>query len=161
MLTQSALNNGSEPRRALSGGFTLIELMITVAILAVLATIATVAYTSQMQKSRRTDARSAVLDLAGREEKLYSTTNAYSATPSDLGYAPVGTPYPITIGSGYYQVSVATPDPNQGGAAGTYSVTATAVGVQAGDTQCATLSVNQQGAQTSTGTAPSTTCWGN
>jgi type IV pilus assembly protein PilE len=157
----AALNVKLKRRRSPSGGFTLIELMITVAIVAVLATVASAVYTSQIQKSRRTDGRSAVLDLAGREEKLYSTTNAYSSTPSDLGYAPVGTPYPITIGSGYYQVSVVTPDPNQAGAAGTYSVTATAVGLQAGDTQCATLSVNQQGAQTSTGTAPASTCWGN
>ena len=119
------------------------------------------AYTSQVQKSRRTDARSALLDLAGREEKLFSTTNAYSATPSDLGYAPVGTPFPITVGSGYYQVSVAAPDPNQAGAAGTYSITATAIGTQANDAACVTLSVNQLGAQTSTGTGTAATCWQN
>src|SRR5277367_3432427 len=80
------------------GGFTLIELMVTVAILGIVATIATTSYTSQIQKSRRTDARSAVLDLAGREEKLFSTTNAYSALPADLGYAAWGT----AIGGGYY-----------------------------------------------------------
>ena len=35
---------------------------------------------SQVKKSRRTDARNALLDIAGREEKLFSVANAYSAT---------------------------------------------------------------------------------
>jgi len=159
--TQAGNRPKTLSRRTSSAGFTLVELMVTVAVVTILGTIATVAYTSQVQQSRRTDARSALLDLAGREEKLFSTTNAYSATPSDLGYAPVGTPFPVSVGSGYYTVSVVTPDPAQGGAAATYSVTATAVGTQANDTQCTTLSVNQLGVQTSTGSAPATTCWGN
>jgi type IV pilus assembly protein PilE len=139
-----------------SRGFTLIELMITVGIVAILATIATVAYTSQTQKSRRTDARSAILDLAGREEKLFTTTNAYSGTPSDLGYAPVGTPFPVTVGSGYYTVTVAVPNPPV-----SYLITATATGTQVNDTACTTLSVDQLGNQTSTGTGTASTCWGN
>jgi len=145
------------PSRSPQGGFTLIELMVTVAIVAILATIATTSYNSQVQKSRRTDARSAVLDLAGREEKLFSTTNAYSATPSDLGYAAVGTPWPITIGSGYYNVSVTV-----GASPITYVITATAINSQASDAQCQTLFVDQTGLQSSTPTTtPAATCWGN
>jgi type IV pilus assembly protein PilE len=161
MLIRGRALNRQGLRGASSDGFSLIELMITVAIVATLATIASAVYTSQVQKSRRTDARTALLDLAGREEKLFSVNNAYSALPSDLGYAPVGTLFPIAVGSGYYNVSVAAPDPNQGGAAGTYSITATAIGLQLNDTQCATLSVNQLGSQTSSGSAPAPTCWGN
>jgi len=151
------------PPRSAIAGFTLIELMITVAILGILATIATTSYTSQIQKSRRTDARSAVLDLAGREEKLFSTANAYGVTPSDLGYAAVGTPWPITIGSGYYNVSVASPDAvgQPGATFPTYSITATAINAQAADAQCQSLSVDQTGKQSSTGSAPVATCWGN
>jgi type IV pilus assembly protein PilE len=136
-------------------GFTLIELLIAVAIVAILATIAVAAYTSQVQKSRRTDARSALLDIAGREEKLFSTANAYSAVPSDLGYGAVAAVWPITVGSGYYQVTVLVPT------ADTYSITATPFGTQLNDTTCASLSVNQLGAQTSTGTGTAATCWGN
>jgi len=144
--------------RMASRGFTLIELLVTVAIVTILATIAVTSYSSQIQKSRRTDARSALLDLAGREEKLFSTTNAYSATPSDLGYGAVGTPWPILVGSGYYQVSIAVPDPNQAAATPTtYAITATPVGSQAADTTCATLSVNQLGVQSSTGTGTAAT----
>jgi type IV pilus assembly protein PilE len=161
MLTRGRALTRQGLRGASNDGFSLIELMITVAIIATLATIASAVYTSQVQKSRRTDARTAILDLAGREEKLFSVTNAYSETPSDLGYAPVGTPFPIVVGSGYYNVSVVAPDPSQAAAAGTYSIKATAIGLQLNDTQCASLSVNQLGSQTSSGTAPAATCWGN
>jgi type IV pilus assembly protein PilE len=139
------------PRQA---GFTLIELMITVAIVGILATIANVSYKAQIQKSRRTDARTALLDIAGREEKLYSTTNAYSATPSDIGYAAVGTPYPINLTNGYYQVSVVVPTPV------TYTITATPINTQAPDPVCLTLTLDQTGLQGSTGTGTAPTCWG-
>jgi type IV pilus assembly protein PilE len=137
--------------KSAQGGFSLIELMVTVAIVAILATIASTSYTSQVQKSRRTDARSALLDLAGREEKLFSTTNAYTNVLATLGYSSA------TLGSapGDYTVVVTTPT------ATSYSITATAINNQANDTQCATLSVDQTGSQTSTGTATPATCWGN
>src|SRR5271166_5569074 len=147
------------PPRAAIGGFTLIELMITVAIVAVLATIAAAAYSRQIQQSRRTDARNALMDLAGREEKLFSTTNAYSAAATDLGYVGV---FPQAVGSGYYTVNVLAPDPAQGVATPTtFSITATAIGTQANDGAWLTLSVNQTGVQTSTGTGTVATCWGN
>jgi type IV pilus assembly protein PilE len=159
---QALMTKHNAQLRMASRGFTLIELMVTVAIVTILATIAVTSYSSQVQKSRRTDARSALLDLAGREEKLFSTTNAYSGAPSDLGYAAVGTPWPITVGSGYYTVSVAVPDPNQAAVtATTYAITATPIGSQVADTACATLSVNQLGVQSSTGTGTAATCWGN
>jgi type IV pilus assembly protein PilE len=159
---KSRMTMPTAPANAASNrGFSLIELLITVAIVSILATIAVTAYTSQVQKSRRTDARSALLDIAGREERLFSTANAYSAVPSDLGYGAPAAVWPITVGSGYYRVTVAAPDPAQGGAAGTYSITAQAIGSQANDAACTSMSVNQLGAQTSGGTGTAATCWGN
>jgi len=146
----------SRQDQASQQGFSLIELMITVAIVAILATVAMANYSSQIQKSRRTDARSAVMDLAGREEKLFSTVNAYSGAPSDLGYGPVGAVFPIVVGSGYYQVTVSVPNPPI-----SYLITATAIGSQANDSMCSTLSIDQLGSQTSTGTETASTCWGN
>ena len=141
--------------RQASSGFTLIELMIAVAIVGILGTIAMASYSKQVQKSRRTDARSTLLDLAGREEKLFSTTNAYTADAFTLGYTNVAaTPWPITIGSGYYNVGVVA-------TSSTYTITATAIGGQANDTQCATFTLDQLGNQNSTGTATASTCWGN
>jgi type IV pilus assembly protein PilE len=148
------------PSTSAEGGFTLIELMVTVAILGIVATIATTSYTSQIQKSRRTDARSALLDLAGREEKLFSTTNAYSQTGTQLGYA--GFPVNIGSGTGDYSVNVVSPDPAQPVATQpNYLITATAINVQAADTQCLTLTLDQTGKQNSTGSATPSTCWGN
>jgi type IV pilus assembly protein PilE len=154
-----------------AAGFTLIELMITVAIVGILATIAATSYQSQVMKTRRTDARSALLDLAGREEKLFSTTNQYSNSPTVLGYGTATTfpapPLGIAVGSSgtdYYNVSVVAPDTlYQGGLANSYVIVATPITgtQQAADTQCSSLILNQLGQQTSTGTATSATCWGN
>jgi type IV pilus assembly protein PilE len=158
-------------------GFTLIELMIAVAIVGILATIAATSYQRQVMQSHRTDARTALLDLAGREEKLFSTTNLYSAIPSVLGYgastsaaSTTATAFPVSSSSGtaYYNVYIQTPDPNQVGT-NTYLITAFPIPgtSQAGDTTCTSLSVNQLGQQTATppGTLPpgaaSATCWSN
>src|SRR5467141_5334731 len=105
-------------------GFTLIELMVTVAIVAILATIAVTSYSSQVQKSRRTEAKSALLDLAGREERLFSTTNAYSNVKAFLGYATSGTAVMtnVAFGNGYYTLTVTVPNPPT-----TYLLTATPV----------------------------------
>ena len=140
-------------------GFSLIELMVAVLVIALLASIAVPTYTAQTRKSRRTEARSAILDLAGREERVLSVNNSYSAVPTDVGYT--GSTWPtagISVGSGYYTVMVTVPDANQAGVANSFLITATAVNSQANDGACATLSVNQLGQQTATGT-DSTNCW--
>jgi len=150
-----------------SSGFTLIELMVTVAIVTILATIAVTSYTSQVQKSRRTEAKSALLDLAGREERLFSTTNVYSSDEAFLGYATVSTPMTnMTFGNKYYTLTAVVPDPAQapGPPAGipSYILTATPVAGnnQAGDTTCKAFSVNQLGVQTVSGTGTAASCWG-
>jgi type IV pilus assembly protein PilE len=142
-----------------NAGFSLIELMVTVLVVAILASIAVPTYTAQTRKSRRTEARSAILDLAGREERVLSVSNAYSAVPTDVGYT--GSTWPtagISVGNGYYTVMVTAPDTGQTGVTNSFLITATAVGTQANDAACATFSVNQLGQQTATGT-DSTNCW--
>jgi type IV pilus assembly protein PilE len=144
-----------ESRKHASSGFTLIELMVTVAIVTILATIAVTSYTSQVRKSRRTEAKSALLDLAGREERLFSTTNTYSGDEAFLGYATVSTPMTnMPFGNGYYQLTAVAPT------ATTYTLTANPVGSQAGDAACGSFSVNQLGVQTVTGTSTAASCWG-
>jgi type IV pilus assembly protein PilE len=141
-----------------SSGFTLIELMVTVAIVTILATIAVTSYTSQVQKSRRTEAKSALLDLAGREERLFSTTNTYSQDEAFLGYATVSTPMTnMTFGNRYYTLTAVVPNPPN-----SYVLTATPVAgsSQANDTTCGSFSVNQLGVQTVSGTGTVAACWG-
>jgi type IV pilus assembly protein PilE len=95
-----------------------------------------------------------LLDLAGREERLYSTNNAYSSTPSDLGYTSATSP--VTVGSGYYQVTISNVS---AGPPATFTLTATPlVGTtQSQDAECTSFTVDQTGTQSSTGSG--TTCW--
>ncbi len=141
------------------GGFTLVELMITVVVLAIIVGIAVPSYQQQVRKSRRADARNAILDLAGREERFLSISNSYSQTPADMGYAAT---FPLIVNNGYYRLTVTVPDPNQA-VTPSYIITATSFGPQVGDADCGTFTVNQLGQQaaTTSGGAPNTaTCWG-
>lgn len=159
-------------RRPRTPGFTLIELMVVVAIATILFAIAIPSYMTYVRQSRRTEARTAVLDLAGREERFFSTNGAlYASTPANLGYT--GAAFPVTIGSGYYQLTVciatvagATPgcDPNGGApTAPSYYITATPVAgqTQAADAQCTSFSVDSTGAQFATGSSGTAYCWSN
>ena len=157
----------AQTHKAKLAGFTLIELMIAVAIVGILATIAATSYQRQVIQSHRTDARTALLDLAGREEKLFSTTNQYSAIPSVLGYGTATTAVSFPVGSSngtnYYNVLITVPDPLQPANPNSFSITATPIpgGPQAADTTCTSLTVNQLGQQTAMPTANTATCWSN
>jgi type IV pilus assembly protein PilE len=137
-------------------GFTLVELMVTIVIATILITIAVPSYTSQIRKSKRTDAKTALLDLAGREERYMATNSGYSTDGNALGY---GAAFPITLPNSDYRISapvvVAADNTTSPPTPASYALTATAVNAQAKDTSCATFSLNSKGQQTAT----STTCW--
>ena len=59
-------------RRRTAGGFTLIELMVVVAVIGILSAIAYPSYAEYLRKSRRTDGRRALLEAAGAMEKYFS-----------------------------------------------------------------------------------------
>jgi len=133
-------------------GFTLIELMIVITIASILLGIAVPSYTSQVRKSRRTEARTALLDLAAREERFFSTRSVYTVVPGNLGYA--GT-FPVQVGSAYYQINVTINAPGS-----TFSATATPINAQAADlTQCGTFTIDNTGLQTVSGGTGAVTCW--
>jgi type IV pilus assembly protein PilE len=142
-----------------SAGFTLVELMITVVIAAILLSVAIPGYNNQVRKSRRTEAKTALLDLAAREERYYNMSNppAYSTLPSDLGYTANPNSFPMTVGSGYYRVSM-TPIAAVGATPAGYSFTAVPITAdQIKDTPCQNFTLTNTGQQTST---PNTTvCW--
>lgn len=60
-----------------NNGFTLIELMITVAIVSVLAAVAYPAYTDQIRKGRRAECRSGLMQSMQQQERYYSQFNTY------------------------------------------------------------------------------------
>jgi len=137
-------------------GFTLIELVVAMVIAGILAAIAIPAYSSYVRKSRRTDAKTALLDLASLEERYFSTNPqvGYTNAAADLGYPA----WPATVGSGYYTVAAPLVVPATTSNVATYSITATAIGDQTNDTQCQTFTITNTGLQTAT-PDPTNTCW--
>ena len=155
-------------------GFTLIELMVVVVIATILLSIAVPSYMTQIRQSRRTEAKTAILDLSGREERYLSTNPAgYTNTPALLGYAGFGVGNPI--GSGYYYLTVCSPAtatcvpglnmPNPP-AAPSYTIVASPVPGQSqvNDLQCQLFAVDatgQQYAVDSAGNNQTSYCWAN
>ncbi len=137
-------------------GFTLIELVVAMVIGAILAAIAIPAYSNYVRQSRRTDAKTALLDLASLEERYFSVNNAYTTSATNLGYAA----FPVTVGSGYYSVAQPTVTAAAVGTVATFTATATVIATtdQAKDTQCQSFTITSNGAQTAT-PDPTNTCW--
>ena len=123
------------------GGFTLIELMITVAIVAILAMIAYPGYSAQMIKGRRSAAEAVLLDIAQREQQYMLDARSYAATVTALN-----TTVPANVTS-YYTITIA---PTAGPPA-TFVATATPL---AGTAQASdiTLSINNAGVKTPSAT---------
>lgn len=145
-------------------GFSLVELMIVVAIVAILAAIALPAYQKQIMQSRESSAKSALLDLARREETFYSTNNNYTTQLDSLGYQTIANnaiQVPNNNGEDYYSVTITQPA-SGATTASSYVATATPQGSQAND-PCGTYQINYLGAQsTSNPNATSgggTSCW--
>lgn len=147
-------------------GFTLIELMITVAIIGILAAVAYPLYTGSVLKSRRADAKTALLDLAQREERWMSTANTYSDVASpDLGYASgasvkPASPLPVLSGSvAYYTLAVVSLTAGTSTTPAAFTLKATAIGGQTKDTKCTDFTLTSAGVQTVSGTGPASECW--
>jgi len=116
-------------------GFTLIELMITVAIIAILAAVALPSYNSYVKKSRRSDAYAALAAVSLQQEK-YRANNTTYGTLAQIGV-------PGTSPDGYYTIAITA---NSNTASG-YTATATAVSAKGQNTDvegsepCGTLSL--------------------
>jgi type IV pilus assembly protein PilE len=129
-------------------GFSLIELMVVVLIIGILASVAINSYRKYVLRSHRTEAISALQDIAGRQERWFYTNNAYTTDLTKLNLT-------ATVGNPNYAVTI----PSATSTA--YAITATALGQQlAGDKECQSFTLNSIGTQTSTGTAAAGTCWG-
>jgi type IV pilus assembly protein PilE len=140
-------------------GFTLIELMVTVVIIAILARIAIPSYISSVQKSRRSDAKSHLLQLSQFLEQNYTLTNSYILNSAGGTIGPVNTNLPAALiispstGTKYYDLSFATPAPT----ATSYILQAVPVNgsAQAND-PCGTLTITNTGVTTAAATSG---CW--
>jgi type IV pilus assembly protein PilE len=160
-------------------GFSLIELVVVMVVVTILAAIAIPSYQSQIRKSRRTDAKTVVLDLAAREEKYLSLNNSYTSSPANLGYG-TGAAFPQNVSSGYYQVYVCIASTAGSTSATTpcTAATATVAGTsyvvaaipvtgttQANDSACQYFAIDNTGTHfasastAGTGSDVSSTCW--
>lgn len=129
-----------------SRGFTLIELMIVVAVVAILASVAMASYNFAVVKSRRSAAAGCLTERAQQMERFYTVRMTYQGAPD---------PAACTDVSDHYDVAFqGTPD------ATSYVILATPKGSQAtADTKCGTLSINAQGVKGKTGTGSAKDCW--
>jgi type IV pilus assembly protein PilE len=163
MTTRIPFSRRPRTRVCASGGFTLVELLVAMVIAGILLAIAIPGYNGYVRQGRRTDAKSALLDMASMEERYFSMQNIYSQLTTDLGYTGA---WPVTVGSGYYQVSISQFTPatlptaaSPGGTPATYTLQAVPVptGDQAKDTACTSFTLTSQGVQSSTPAGGS--CW--
>lgn len=128
-------------------GFTLIELVVAMAIMVILIAVAYPSYNSYVQKTRRSDGQTALMDLANRMDRYFTENNSYAgATLTTVGM-------PATSPQSYYNLSITS------ATATAFTIQATPTGAQAGDTTCGNLTLNQLGQKGKSGTAAVADCW--
>ncbi|MCR6626719.1 MAG: prepilin-type N-terminal cleavage/methylation domain-containing protein [Pseudoxanthomonas sp.] len=113
-------------------GFSLIEMMIVVAIIAIVASIALPSYNEHIRKSRRAAGTACLVQAAQQMERFYTTSLTYEGAP-DVFTCDGDT-------DEFYSVTGAVED------ARSYTLSATPQGKQSGDS-CGVLTLDQQGAR--------------
>lgn len=137
-----------------AAGFTLMEVMIVVVIVGILLAVALPGYQNSLEKGRRADAKSALLDVANRQEQFMLDRSTYTVDMTELGFGAD----PMVSEEGFYTVDAAAC------ATATiqrcYVLTATPVagGGQANDTRCTSFIMDSTGAKTATG-SDLNNCW--
>lgn len=140
-------------------GFTLIELMVVVAIIAIIAAIAYPSYINSVTKTKRAAAEGCLSEYANYMERYYTTNLRYdtsSATPSVANALPALDCASAANTGANYAYSFVTNSLTQSA----YTIQAAPIGTQLSrDTQCGTLTLNQTGTRTASGSGGVANCW--
>lgn len=128
--------------RKLQTGFTLVELIIVVAIISILASIAIPAYNGYVETSKRSDAQASLMALAIAQEKYRASNPTYTTVIGELNGVSSGSE------SGYYTLAVTA------ASGATFTATATPNGWTDSNGNCSPMSINQDGP------AGTLSCWG-
>ena len=128
-------------------GFTLVEMLVVVAMVAILGAVAYPSYVSQVTKGRRADAKQALVELAQKLERFYTERGTYAG--ATLGSTGV---YASTSPAGYYTLAITSQT------ADGFTITAAPQGSQASDS-CGTLGYNQIGDRSVGTGATVAQCW--
>lgn len=131
-------------------GFSLIELMIAIAVIGLLAAVALPTFMDSIRKSRRSEAIAAMGAIQQAQERWRASNPAYTATWANLA-ASSATP------KGYYNLTLTTPaapDDRIG-----YDLVATAAGSQADDAPCKKMAIELRRGNLRYGSGTSTIDW--
>ena len=147
-----------------SKGFTLIEVMIVVAIVGIIAAIATPSYMDYVRKGKRADAKVELLRLAQMQESYFVQNLSY-AKDLTTGAGGLGLGATVKSEQEEYTMTVSTVVP--GGCGGTsaspctgYTLTAAATGSsQSNDGKCGNFTLSNTGVKGVTGTYTAKDCW--
>ena len=150
MTREGAYSSGRNHRPLGADGFTLIELMIVAAVLAIIVAIALPSFLETIQRSRRSDAQIALVELAALQDKFRNDNMTYTTIIGAL-------PYPAVSPEGYYQLSIFNTTN-----ATFYQVQATPQGTQATDIDCSVFSLtstNVKAVVDGNGADTTNRCW--
>ena len=139
-----------------AAGFTLIELVIALAIVAITTSIAASSYRNYLRRGHRSEAVQALLAAAVEQEKFHLANGHYSdRLDAAAGEEPAGLPVASRTPGGHYLLAVPT------ATAAEYRLVATATG-GGGDTSCSSLSIDESGRRAAAdahGSDSTTRCW--
>lgn len=133
--------------RKYTRGVTLIELMIVIVVVSILAAVAIPSYRRYIIRANRSDAKAVLLSTAGALERCFTRFNSYAAADGCT------LAFPVASTNGKYSVTA----PTQTAAA--YTITATAQGTQADDSECGNFTLTSANVRTVSGSKSAAECW--